>query len=339
MKATVYDGTTTKDWTPADTQVLSADTPYVWVDVTVQQMDDPDLRVLFKDLDIDDPVFEYLSKTDLAGVFQVVGQQVVASTWAAPDSPAMHPVYVHVIWGAGSVVTVRNGGDAAVSAARELIAPRGQRLFARPSVVPAVVMDSILSSVDGRLTQIGDQMYALDEQILVSSKGHQLDGLRDVRDELAPWQRRLPPYAEQLKESLVDPTDLPGVDANAADYLQAYSAHAAGIVNTVGDLSDTLHSVVQDYQTELSNRQGDRINQLTVVATIFLPISVLTGYFGMNFQWLTNETMTFGSWLLLAVALPLALFAGSSVLLRQDGFASLRLPRRRRRKRKHPLKG
>ena len=340
MKATVYNGSTTRVWTPADTDVLSSSTPYVWVDAVVDDVNDPQLHELFTDLDIDDPVFAYLRKSDLAGVFQIVGDRVIGSTWAAPDTPAKHPVYIHVVWGAGSVVTLRQGGDKAVENARENIAPRGAKLFARPSVVPGVLMDLIFSSVDRRLTDIGDQMYALDEKIMVDNIADPIPQLRDIRDELSPWSQRIPPYAEQIQEALVDPQDLPGMDADGIHYLQAYSAHVSGTTNTVGDLGDGLHSVVQDYQSELSNSQGNRINQLTVVATIFLPISVLTGYFGMNFQWLTNETMTFASWVAMGVVLPIALVMFSTFLMRKDGFGMWmrRSGHHSKRARKHPLK-
>ncbi len=340
MKATVYDGRTQREWTPADTRVLSPDTPYAWVDVVADDLADPGLHQLLADLGINDPVMAYLRRSDLAGVFQVIDDRVVGSTWAAPDLPAKHPVYVHVVWSKGSLVTLRSGGNAAIASVTTAIQARSEMLFAHPTVLPGVIMDLILSSVDRRLNDIGDDLYRLDEKILESSKRDQLSGLRDIRDEIAPWARRLPPYLEHVKEALVAPSDLPGIDTAGLHSLQAYEAHVAGTATTVGDLSDTLHSTVQDYQAQLSNQQGNRINQLTVVATIFLPITFMTGYFGMNFQWLSDVTMSFGSWFVLAVLLPILLTIGSLSMLLRDGFGQWMLRRGRSRPpHKHALKG
>ena len=61
--------------------------------------------------------------------------------------------------------------------------------------------------------------------------------------------------------------------------------------------------------------QSDRINVLTIVTMVFLPISFLTGYFGMNFTWLDNQLDSFWSWLLLGVVLPIVLVVVCVALL------------------------
>ncbi len=330
MKATIYDGTTTRDYSAADSQVLSPDTPYVWVDVVGDNFSDPDLHTLLGDLGIDDPVLAYLRQTDVAGTFALAGDRLVGSTWAAPDDPNGKPVYVHVVWGVGSIVTLRAGGDKAMARVRQEVENRGKSLFAHPTIIPGVLLELIISSVDRRLTDINDGLYQLDEKIMVHASGAQLAQLGSIRDAINPWGRRLAPYNENLKEALVDTSSIPGMDANGVHYLQAYAAHVSGTVNQLSDLLDSLHSVVQDYQTEMTTRQGNRVNQLTVVATIFLPITFMTGYFGQNFQWLSNATMTFADWLLLGVVLPLTLVTVSMVLLRRRGFGQWLVEKRRK---------
>lgn len=322
MKATIYDGKTVREYSESDSSVLAPDTPYAWVDVAAQNLEDPQVKALLTDLGLDSPVLAYLRQQSLAGTFRIVGSRVVGSTWAAPDTAGGKPVYVHVVWSSGSIVTLRNGGDKAMASVLDQVTDLGPGLFTSPSIVPGVLLDLILSSVDRRLNDIGDDIDRIDEQIMVDSKGNQVAQLRTLRDEIAPWSRRLPLYQQNLKVALVDPSDIPGMDSNGIHYLQAYESHVGGTVNTVEDLLDSLHSTVQDYQAELSNRQGNRINQLTVVATIFLPITFMTGYFGMNFQWLSDATMSFGSWILLGVLLPVCLLLGSVLLLRRRGFGA-----------------
>ena len=103
----------------------------------------------------------------------------------------------------------------------------------------------------------------------------------------------LPSYAENVRESLVDPSSLPGVDAHGVQALQTYAACVNDVVQRVESADADVRSAIQDYQGQVSTAQGNRINQLTLVSIIFLPISFLTGYFGMNFQYLVNETQSF----------------------------------------------
>ena len=67
-----------------------------------------------------------------------------------------------------------------------------------------------------------------------------------------------------------------------------------------------------------SGRQAHVINALTIVATVFLPLSFLTGYFGMNFRILTADVQTaLWQFILLALLLPLASVALSLLLIRR----------------------
>lgn len=322
MKATIFDGKNVQNYDVSQSAALGPDTPYVWVDVQANNLADPQLHTLLTDLGIDSPILAYLKRSDLAGTFRITEQHVIGSTWAAPDVSSGKPVYVHVVWSSGSIVTLRTGGDKAMAQVMVEMQDRGEPLFAHPTIVPGVLLDLILSSVDRRLTQINDEIYHVDEAVMISTNNDQVAKLRAIRDEINPWGRRIPPYQENLNEAFVGVSKVPGIDSDGAHYLQAYSAHVGGLVTTVGDAVDNLHSTVQDYQAELSNRQGNRINQLTVVATIFLPITFMTGYFGMNFQWLTDATLSFGAWFALGVVMPVALLVLSVTLLRRRGFGA-----------------
>ena len=57
-------------------------------------------------------------------------------------------------------------------------------------------------------------------------------------------------------------------------------------------LASVLHAnmtVISLKQTELGVRQNDAMKTLTIIATIFLPLSFITGFFGMNFGWMTDH--------------------------------------------------
>jgi magnesium transporter len=60
-------------------------------------------------------------------------------------------------------------------------------------------------------------------------------------------------------------------------------------------------AVISNQQTEISVRQNETMKVLTLVATIFLPLAFLTGFFGMNFGWMVNHIDSFEAFILAGV--------------------------------------
>jgi magnesium transporter len=87
------------------------------------------------------------------------------------------------------------------------------------------------------------------------------------------------------------------------------------IAELVDAYRDLLSGVTDLYMSTVANRQGEVNKQLTIIATIFLPLTFLTGFFGQNFSFLTthvlNTTLSFlllGLGLLVASAVAFAIF-------------------------------
>ena len=85
---------------------------------------------------------------------------------------------------------------------------------------------------------------------------------------------------------------------------------------TARELREETKDAISHYSASIANRQAQVINTLTVVATVFLPLSFVTGYFGMNFDTLTSGVQQpLWGFILLAVFLPLFSVALSLMLI------------------------
>lgn len=320
MKASIFDGSTKRTYSPDDAVVLSKQTPYVWVDVVTDKTKDPDVMELLDHMGLTQVVAAYTTRAFASGMFEVFGETVLGSAYAAADDEAGPPVLIHCVWNAGCFITIRAGADKAVGTALRELTPRSKALFAAPSIVPGVLMQLLLDSIERRLTRLQTKIALLDDQIIIKAEPAQMAQLRDLRKPVESLGTRIPPYGENVRESLVAPDALPGMDAAGIQALKTYSACVGDVAQRIDTAASDVRSAIQDYQGQVSTAQGNRINQLTLVSTIFLPISFLTGYFGMNFQYLVNSTMSMASWLVLGVLLPIVSVAVSVALLRKGGF-------------------
>ncbi len=320
MKATIFDGTSVRPYAAGDSSAVLTSTPYAWIDVVPTGQHDPEVLALLTSMGFTQVVAAYTSRTYSGGMFQAFGDNALGSTYAAADQEGDPPVLVHCAWNSGCIITIRTGADQAIATALDEIKARAVKLFASPGPVPGILMQLILDSIDRQLTDLQTRIALLDGQIIMTADPGQLTQLQQLRSPIEALATTLPGYAENVSESLVGVNTMPGVDAEGAQALQTYSACANDVVQRIDSAGSDIRSAIQDYQGQVSATQGNRINQLTLVSIIFLPITFMTGYFGMNFQWLVNSTETFGSWIVLGALAPVVAIMVSIWLLRRSGF-------------------
>lgn len=333
MKSTIFDGKAVRAYNAEDIQALSPTTPYVWIDVVSDAGSDHEVLELLTQMGFTEIVAAYTTRTYSSGMFQVFGDNMLGSTYAAADHAQDPPVLVHCLWNSGCFVTIRRGADRAVERALHDIEPRAQELFKAPGAVPGILMQLILDSLDRQLTALQTEIALLDGEIIEVSHPKQLTQLQQLRTTVEGLGTSIPTYAGNIRESLVDPSSLPGIDSAGVHALQTYAACVNDVVQRLVSVANDIRSAIQDYGNQVSSAQGDRINQLTLVSMIFLPISFLTGYFGMNFQYLIDKQTSPASWVGLGVLLPIVCVVLSVVLLRRGGFSfsnPLRFTTRRR---------
>jgi magnesium transporter len=96
--------------------------------------------------------------------------------------------------------------------------------------------------------------------------------------------------------------------------------HLVRQYETVDSLRDLLSSAMDVYLSTVSNNLNLRITRLTVFATLFLPLTFITGFFGMNFAFLVAHIAPAWTFWLLAVAVMLATTAGQLWYYRSRGW-------------------
>ena len=84
-------------------------------------------------------------------------------------------------------------------------------------------------------------------------------------------------------------------------YVRDLYDHLIRISDMVDSYRDLLSGSLDAYMSMVSNRLNDVMKQLTIIATVFLPLSFLTGFFGQNFAWLVVRLGSLGAFLGLGI--------------------------------------
>jgi magnesium transporter len=97
------------------------------------------------------------------------------------------------------------------------------------------------------------------------------------------------------------------------DHLLLVNEEVAAQRDLLGTVLEANMAVISVEQTKVSVRQNATIEQLTILATVFLPLTFVTGFFGQNFAWLVGNINSFGAFLSYGIgglAVPLVLLFG-----------------------------
>ena len=94
---------------------------------------------------------------------------------------------------------------------------------------------------------------------------------------------------------------MPGLDPASKDYVRDVYDHLLRVGDTIDSYRDVLTSITDVYLSTTSNQLNEVVRRLTLISTIFLPLTVVTGFFGMNFAWLVNHISSLAAFLVYGV--------------------------------------
>jgi len=179
-----------------------------------------------------------------------------------------------------------------------------------------MVLDALVNTFESVLPLLAAQLDRLETAILV---GQPIPGyvqqVLEVRQLLTPIMRALAPYRRDLVSMLGDVDRLPAMQAGSQRYFESHRDHVIALYDAGKDCRDETRDAMAAFSSASSERQGQVINWLTIVAAVFLPLTFVTGYLGMNLSTITrlHGTVTF---VLLAIVVPTVVAVCTVVLLR-----------------------
>jgi magnesium transporter len=190
---------------------------------------------------------------------------------------------VHAFLSGGYIVTAHRGACEALEEAHERL--RAQTPRSEQFVVYRV-LDGLTDTFFPVLDHLDDRLERLDGEIFDRPQPSQLEEIVSLRRQLVALRRVVTPQRDLLARGIDDILEIPGLEADSRNYFRDVYDHAIRISDQIDSYRDLLAGTRDAYLSVVSNRLNQITKQLTVVATIFLPLSFIVGFFGQNFRWL-----------------------------------------------------
>ncbi len=154
------------------------------------------------------------------------------------------------------------------------------------------VFDALTDSFFPPLARMDDEIDELELAVLAGPTDAQLQRLFAMKRALVAMRKVVTPQRDLFARSIDQLADLPGLELDERDYFRDVYDHLIRISDLIDSYRDLLSSTTDLYLSTVSNRQNEVMKQLAIVGTIFLPLSFITGFFGMNFSWLVTKGIT-----------------------------------------------
>jgi magnesium transporter len=203
------------------------------------------------------------------------------------------PVEVHIYISGESIVTVRPGSCAHLDDAKKRLADHSSDV---EEYVIYRVLDALTDSFFPLVQRTDDRIEEMEDEALSEPGADRLAEVFELKRELADIRRIVLPQRDLLASGGDLIQRLPGLSGDAAhDYFRDVYDHLVRISEQVDAQRDGLTGVLEVWVSMRSLRMDELTTRLTVVATIFLPLTFLTGFFGQNFGWLTDHITSAGT--------------------------------------------
>lgn len=236
---------------------------------------------------------------------------------ASPDEDSL--VEVNCFYSERFLVTVRRDTCPAFSDIRERQVRRKEAEL-RPVRVLYRVVDGLVDSFFPALSQLDEFIDAVEEGVLAKPGEEQMRRVFDAKRELVRLRKVIVPQRDLMASIANGVADLPGSDVESERFFRDAYDHMIRLTDAIDSSRDLLTSLMDVYLSTVSNRLNDVVKRLTVIATIFLPLTFITGFFGQNFGWMVDRVGGLPAFVGLGIGTQLLAIAALLTIFKKRGW-------------------
>ncbi len=231
---------------------------------------------------------------------------VVLKIFHAADGPAEgHLHQVSLVLGKNFVLSFEEKENPAFDAVRERIRKGKGRIRREGADYLAYsLLDTVVDSYFGTIDDLNERVDALEDS-LVSDPGREtLQAIHELKRRLVEMRRAVWPLREvvngleRLESPLLSPSTRP--------FLRDAYDHTIQLIENVDGAREVLSGMLDIYLSSVSNRMNEVMKVLTIIATIFIPLTFIVGVYGMNFENMPEIRSRYGYYVVWGVILAVA---------------------------------
>jgi len=152
------------------------------------------------------------------------------------------------------------------------------------------ILDTVVDGYQPVATALDDQIVDLETHLFEPNSQRResliLRRIFNLKRDLSTFRRAVSPVREMLQPVLRG--DVKPLSANMLAYFRDVYDHVLRVLETIDSARDLVNGTLDIHLSSMAHKQSEASKQLTIIATIFLPLTYITGFFGQNFAWMVG---------------------------------------------------
>ena len=242
---------------------------------------------------------------------------VLKMYWFDEDSKDINIEQLSIVLGRDFVLTFQEQvGDAFAPLRERLEANKGRIRKAGADYLAHALMDAIFDEYFEILERIGEKIDNLEDEVLEKADNTILHEIHALKRHLIFFRKTVAPVRTMLAE--LQRQETPLIQQDTLIYYRDLMDHVIQIMDSIETFRDIMSGIHDIYLSSVSNKMNEVMQFLTIIGTIFIPLTFIAGIYGMNFQYMPELGWRWGYFGVLGLMLVLG--GGLLLYFRRKGW-------------------
>lgn len=198
-----------------------------------------------------------------------------------------------------------HGGDAFDIIRQRLRQAKGRIRRCGADYLAYSLMDAVIDCYFHAIEKIGDTIEKIEDDIIESSNNETLIHLYELKREMIYLRKQVWPMRDMISNMVRSETKL--INPSTDIYLRDLQDHVTRVIDTVETYRDLLSGIMDIYLSTNANKMNEVMKVLTIMSSIFIPVTFIAGVYGMNFEFMPELKSPYGYAITWAVMLTIML--------------------------------
>jgi magnesium transporter len=219
-------------------------------------------------------------KADISDDYIFIVMKLI--TWDQTDK-VIHVEQASLIFGSNFIITFQERESDILNAVINRIKNnKGRIRKSGADYLAYSLMDSIVDNYFKVLENIGEDIEDMEEELVDNPKPETVHKIHFIKREMIFLRKSVWPVREVV--SMLEREDTPLIQETTIIYLKDIYDHTIQVIDIIETYGDIISGMLDVYLSSISNRMNAVMKVLTIIATIFIPLTFIAGLYGMNFN-------------------------------------------------------